>query len=464
MNRIIVWSGCAIFFIGGCQSAPRDAEFKDAQTFVAQRSGYDLQWDGHTMADSAVDDAVAKILAHPISADQAVQIALLNNRHLQADLEELGIAQADLVQAGLLKNPVFNLGVRFPDRAPSETYLDFAVASDFLDVIFVPARKKLAAQKLSEAEATLCDEVFAMVAECRGEFYRYQACEQSAELLRTQAAAANAAMQTAEALHKAGNINDLELANERAQALSAQLDLVDAEEASTDAREKLTARLGLGGNQIRWAAAGTLPDIPATEIATQDFCLLALRQRQDLAAARQEVLVQARTLGLTADYRFFQDVDLGPEFERETDGQWRIGPSLSIPIPLFDQGDAKLSRAKAMLRQSEQRYAALAIDIQSEVRAATSRLQSARTKALLYRDELLPVQRELLRQMQLQYNGMYVGVFQLLDARRQQIAANEKYIQSLRDYWIARFDLERAVGGRLTSTISTSQPANGERP
>jgi outer membrane protein, heavy metal efflux system len=460
MNRPAFLLICAVAgaaSLWGCDSGPKDAGYGDVRQLVSDRIGLIVQWDGHTIDDQAVAAAVNKMLGVDLTADQAAQIVLLNNRRLQATFEDLGIAQADLVQAGLLKNPVFDLGVRFPDRAPAGTYLDIAVAEDFLDVALLPARKKLAAAQFEEAKATVSDEVLALAAQTRADFYAYQAHRQMLELRRTMAQAADASLEAAKKLHEAGNINDLDFANERAQCVRARIDLADAEAAAADAREKVTDRMGLSEAQLNWTAA-PLPDIPQAAVPNRGLESLAMRQRQDVAAARQHVIVQAKTLGLTADYRFFSEANLGPEFERETDGQWRIGPTLSLPLPLFDQGQARISRAQAMLRQSEQRCLALMVDVQSQVRAARAKLSIARAKALLYRDQVLPIERDVLQQTELQYNGMYAGVFQLLEAKREQVDASRQYIEALRDFWTARAELEQALGGRIPDAISTTQP------
>jgi len=111
-----------------------------------------------------------------------------------------------------------------------------------------------------------------------------------------------------------------------------------------------------------------------------------------------------------------------------------------------------------MLRQSEEQCLALIVDVQSQVRAAQQQMHDARVKAILYREELLPIENDLLHQTELRYNGMLAGVFQLLDAKRQQVDAEREYIDALKDYWIARSELERAVGGRFDGDIPTTQP------
>lgn len=448
--------------LAACSSAPKDSGFEYVQGVASRQTGVTVQWIGHTAADQALADAVDRMLAHPLSAEDAVQIALLNNRHLQARFEDLGIAAADLVQAGLLKNPVFDIGVRFPDRGPAGTYLDFAAGEDFLDIVLIPARKKLAAAQFEQVKAAVADDVLTLAAATRTDFYAYQAAVQTLELRRTMAGAASAALESAKVLHQAGNTSDFSLANERAQAIQSRVELIDAEADEADAREKVTDRLGLLDTQTHWIAA-PLPAIPSNDLPQRNLESLAISRRQDFAAARQEIVVEARTLGLTADYRFFSDFTIGPEFERETDGQWRIGPTFSFPLPLFDNGDAKIWRAQALLRQKEFQCLALALDIQSQVRSAETKLRLARERAVLYRDQVLPAQRDLMHQTELQFNGMFVGVFQLLQARSNQIEASRQYLEATKDYWTARSDLELAVGGRLAD--STTRPTdNGDPP
>jgi outer membrane protein, heavy metal efflux system len=466
MNRRIIYLLCAVTsagFFSSCDTAPKDAGFSDVSQRVSDRTGLAVQWNAQSHDDAAVAGSIEKLLRGRLTADQAAQIALLNNHHLQVTFEDLGIAQSDLVQAGLLKNPIFDLGVRFPDRAPAGTYLDIGVTEDFLDIALIPARKKLAAAQFEEAKARVSDEVLRLVAQTRIDFYEYQAAERSLELRETESQASAAALEAAIKLHDIGNMTDLAFANERAENIRSKIKLADAEVISVDTREKVTSDMALSESQRNWLAAA-LSEIPKSRLPDQDLESLALRQRQDLAAARLVVVSQAQILGMTSDFRFFSELNLGPEFERETDGQWRIGPTLSLPLPLFDQGQAKMTRAQSMLRQSEERCLALVADVRAQVRVARMKLSSAREKVMLYRDEALPIEQDVMHQMQLQYNGMYVGVFQLLQAKEEQLNTSREYIEALRDYWIARAELEQAIGSRLPAVTSTTQPEQHRGP
>jgi cobalt-zinc-cadmium efflux system outer membrane protein len=448
------WTAVFIGMVGGCASAPRN-DFNSVQRETAARTGLIVQWRGVSQEDASVDASVHAMLSHPLLADQAVQLALLNNRMLQADFENLGIAQADLVQAGLLKNPVFSAGIRFPDRSPKRTYLDLSVEEDFIDVFLLPARKKLAETEFEQAKARVTAAVVQLAADTRSAYVDCQAAEQMRELREQVLEAQSASFDAAQRLHAAGNTNDLELLSETLECDQARLALSHSQTEVSDAREKLTDLMGLWGADIAWTAPERMPDLPESEVDPHGLESLAIRQRTDLAAARQEVLAQAQTLGFTNDMRFLSSLSVGPEGERETDGQWRIGPSISLPVPIFDQGQATVARAVAMFRQSRQRYQAMAVSIRSQVRAARTRMFDARDRVAFYRREILPLQQKMLAQTQLKYNGMLVGVFQLLQARKDQIEAGSDYISALHDYWIARTDLERAVGGRLQKPVTT---------
>ena len=443
----------AIFLVAallaGCAPTPPDRSFEQVQSLTAERTGKRVQWNGHTADDKAAAIFVRDLLSRPLTADAAVQVALLNNHNLQATFEEIGIAQADLVQAGLLKNPVLDLSVRFPNKAPSKTYLDILVTESFLDAFLIPARRKIAAAQLEQARARVTNEVLSLAAETESAFYTCQGAEQLVELRQTIADAAAASLDAATRLREAGNTTDLDYYGQRAQAARSRVDLANAQADAADARERLAALMGVWGPQTAWAVAGRLPDLPADEVHPQGLETLAIQQRQDLAAARREVLTQAQVYKVTVDTRFFASADAGVEAERETDGQWRIGPTIALPLPIFDQGQAAIPRAAAVFRQSQQRYAALAVNIRSQVRAARTRMFNARAAAQFYRDEVLPTQQRYLEQTQLQYNGMFASVFQLLQAKRDEIDAAAQYIQALRTYWVWRAELERAVGGRL---------------
>jgi cobalt-zinc-cadmium efflux system outer membrane protein len=462
LMRVAGIAGCVLLI--GCKAERSADRFTPVQQAVLQRSGHVVQWRGVSAEDAKVDAAVGALLVQPLTADAAAQIALLNNRHLQATFEEIGIAQADLVQAGLLKNPVFDFSVRVPTRPPSKNYLDISVATDFIQAFLIPARKKLAGTALEQAQLRVTDQVLASVAETKGAFYAYQGAQQMAEMRESVAQAASASADAASRLREAGNIAEPQRLAEQTQAARTQVELEAARAEAAEAREHLNDLMGLAMDE-GWKIEGRLADVPAAEAALNDLESVAMRERQDLAAARSDVEIQAQSLGFANDTAFFSAADVGIEGERETDGQWRIGPSLAVPLPLFDQGQAVIARQQAIFRQSRDRYRAMVVDVRSQVRSARAKMLAARTRAQAYQQRILPLEQQLVSEMQLQYNGMFVGIFQLLEARREQIDAGAQFISALREYWTARAELERVVGQSFPPAKATaSGPATQTAP
>lgn len=437
---------------GGCATVPRQGGFADVQKVVAERAAKRVQWNQDTAVDQAIAQTVRESLKHELTADKAVQIALLNNRRLQATYEELGIAQADSVEAGLLKNPTILLQRRFPGQA-----VEFDVTEDFMSLLLLPLRKKVAQAEFEATKQRVTQEVLNLAAEVRQAFYTAQASQQTLEMRRSVAAAADASADAARKLHDAGNTKDVDLENELAQSDQAKLDLASAEADVLADRERLNRLLGLWGVDTQWTLSPRLPELPAAEIAPAGLESLAVAKRLDLLAARQEIEAIAQSLGFSRATGLVPDLNVTGHYEREIDGKSSFGPSVELTVPIFNQGQPAIARAEARLRQSQQRYAAMAVEIRFEVRAARDRMGAARSRADYYRKVILPRRLRITQQTQLQYNAMQVGVFALLQARQGEIDAGREYIDALKSYWIARSDLEKAVGGSLAAAPSRDQ-------
>jgi cobalt-zinc-cadmium efflux system outer membrane protein len=400
--------------------------------------------------DAQAAQHVRELLQNTLTADAAIQVALLNNRELQATYAALGVAQADLVQAGLLRNPVFDGAIFFPVRGgPAE--LELSAALGFLDLFYLPLRQRVAAARFDEAKLQVTGAVLDFAATVQTAFYRHQANEQRVDLLHTITHALTTAWEVAQRLQAAGNITDLDVARERAAAEEAKLELRAAEAALRQTREQLNTLMGLWGPETAWQIAQRLPDIPAHPVSLEGLETQALRQSLDLASARQRLMVAGEQLGVTRATALLPEVAVGAAAERR-EGGWEVGPLVEFPLPLFDQGQARRGRALAEFRQAQQEYYAVGVRVRATARALSERVQAAQDRALYYRDILLPLRERIVNETQLQYNAMQRGVFELLRAREQQIQTAIAYIDTLRDYWLARADLGLLLSGRVPST------------
>src|SRR5206468_3401836 len=191
-------------------------------------------------------------------------------------------------------------------------------------------------------------------------------------------------------------------------------------------REELNDLMGVWGAATRWTLEPRLPEVPAEGAAANEAERLALVRSIDLAHARQRMAVAGAQLGYDRATALIQTAELGVEAEREEG--WKVGPVLAVPIPLFDQGQARVGRAAAEFRRAQHEYYALAVRIRATARAIQERVRAAQDRALYYRDIVLPLQERIVNEAQLQYNAMQVGVFQLLRDRERQIEIGAAYV------------------------------------
>jgi cobalt-zinc-cadmium efflux system outer membrane protein len=434
---------------------PKESASRIVEKAVRERAGLAVRWQQDAAAREAALADVRALLKKPLTVNSAVQIALLNNRELLTTFEDVGVSAADLREAGLWKNPGIDLSVRFPDRAPSAANWEEAAAFDLLDLLMMPLRKRVAAAQLEAAQLRVADETLRLVAEVKTAVYGLQADEGMLAHRHTIADIQNSAVDLTQRQHEAGNVTDLALRQQQAAYNTARLELAMAENDQREHREKLNRLLSLWGSDTGWKIAGSLPALPEGDIALRGLESLAVAQRFDLSAAQMELSSIVRALGLTKSYRYIGALEFGGDTERDTDRTNVTGPRLKLELPLFNQGQARIAKSEAELRRAERNVEGLAIGIRSDVRMLHDKLGALREAARFYQGEVVPTRRAITAGMLLQYNGMLIGNFELFQTRAEQIEAEHKSIEALRDYWTTRAELERAVGGNLRARNST---------
>jgi cobalt-zinc-cadmium efflux system outer membrane protein len=441
--------GAGALGVTGCATVPRNAGFADVQHVIAQRAGHVVQWRQNSAADEQRDQAVHTLLQKDLTPESAVQIALLNNPELQATYEDLGIAQADLVQAGLLQNPSLSLERRFPGQAA-----EIDVAQDFLSLLVIPMRKKIARANFQAEKARVAHEVLLLVSEVKSAYYTFQARQQLLDRLKLVVQLNQAAAELAKRQHEAGTLNELGAANQQVTYEQSLADVTRTEAQLVTDRERLNRLMGLGDPQtarkkdVAWTIPHKLPDLPATELSLDGLENKALNQRMDLDARRNQIVSAARSLGITNTFRYIPTITLSGHYEHDIGPEHSIGPAVEFGLPLFDQGQAQVASGRALLMQARRRYEALAIDIQSQVREAHQRLLAQRQLVERYK-AMLPQRMRILQLTLEQYNGMLMGPYDLLLAKQNEVQTEQAYIEAWRDYWIERTELERAMGGRV---------------
>jgi outer membrane protein, heavy metal efflux system len=331
----------------------------------------------------------------------------------------------------------------------------------------IPLKKRVAKDQLEAAALRVADATLELISQVKSAFYSLQASQELLTRFKLIIDTNAASLDLAQRQHEAGNITDLALARQQASYSRSRLDGASTEAEIRRNREKLNLLLGLWGTDTDWQIAGELPQVPSSDLPMRGLERLAISQRLDLQADYLQVTSQVKNLGLTKSFRLLGALDFGVNSERETDSQTRTGPSFAIELPIFNQGQARIARGEAALRQAQDKFEALAIDVRSEIRELRDELASKRDIARFYQDELLPGQRQILNESLLNYNAMEIGNFELFTTKAEEARTERDYIDAVRDYWITRTELERAVGGNLNPrqpADDKSQPVSNPRP
>jgi len=449
--------------VGGCASVTPDKRFPDVERLVEDRLGpasTRVHWRLGTPEDEQVDRLVNDLIARPLSADEAVQIALFRNRGLQATFEELGIAQADVVQAGQLRNPDIAGFFRFPDSPPSGLNWNIGVDIWLLDGFLVPIRERLAGAAEQQAIRQVTAQVLGLAAETRAAYYAHQADVRAAKGQDELAEITRLAYDLSRDQTAAGNLDDLGLAAERVAFQQARLAQIQARSTEQASLERLRRLMGLSDQPVNWSLESDAPTPSIGEPGEEELVSLALGSRLDIGAALTEVQRQEYALELTKKW-WLSTVQVGVETEKSTDRQFTTGPHFSAELPIFNQRQGEIARQEAIIRQVRHRVASLTEQVRTDVRTALDRVSAARQIAELYAADIIPLRREVFASTEDRYNSMFVGVFELLIAKAELSAAETEYARSLQDYWTARSDLELALGTRIPPA-PLAPPAAGQ--
>lgn len=434
--------GLLLVYLVGCASANPTATVTETAQTLAARGVPGVEW---RTAVGASDQAVALshgLLATPLTPARAGAVALLRSHELQADLAELGVAQADLAQAARLANP----GISFSFlQGSGETRRTGGVAANLVDWLTQPLRRRMAEAELERTKLEVGAAVFHRVSYAQETLVEYQAAQATVALLQQTEETDRAAADYARALHAAGNLSLRERSLIEASWVESRGELGVAESARDRARESLLRALGLGADEVWTAEALTgPPGLPGVEV-------LEGSRRLDLAAAKWSVEMLEKARALHRRTRWLPvGVDLGVEQEREN-GVHLTGPTIELALPIFDNGSASLARYDAEIYRARSQLAALEINIRSEVREAAGAFAAAKAHAALYRESLIPLRRQVLELTVKESNQMLVGAFELLAAKKDVLDAEMKTIRAVAECWKARIELDRALGRMIDS-------------
>lgn len=410
--------------------------------------------------------AVKKLSRKMMTADAAVQIALLNNRGLQAAYNELAVAEATMVGDSLPPNPTFSLS-RIAGGGSSE--LEAQIALDILALATLPVRSEIAAQRFRQAQLRAIDETLRVAFATRRAYYRAVAAQDLVALLVQAEETAKTTAALAIKLGETGSLNKLDQAREQVFYAETTAELASARQEANVSREQLTRQLGLWGGDVDFRIPNALPALPARPVSQPSIEVDAISQRVDLQVARIELEALARSYGLTQATRFLNMLEVAgvkkTTKEPELGTIRESGLNAQLQIPLFDFGEVRVRQAEAKYMEAVNRLAEKAVNVRSEARAAYRTYRASYDIAAHYQREVLPLRKIISDESQLRFSAMQIDVFALLQEARQRLASLRAAIEAKRAFWFAQTNLKAVVvgggAGGEPEAIQTTAAAGG---
>jgi len=459
----------ASLLLGGCLSTSIAGDMAD----VRARTNVPVLADvADLTVDADSDDDARDLLAEPLDVDAAVRVALLNNRALRAQLRELGVARGRLIQARQVANPIFE-AESLPER---NTAFELRVEYDLTSLVLAPLRAKAAAADLQAARLDVAGDVVQLGYEVRSAFYTLQGAEQRLAIAQRALDAFAASRDAAAALLEAGSISALDASSQIAAFEKARVTVARLELEVADLRERLQRLLGLHGQDTEWTIRGELPPVPGEPPFADEPEARVVQASLELAAMRSRLEAIARRTKLSRTQGWLPEIDVdvhalyGDPESAATRGPVRAGAGVSLSVPLFNQQRGTTRAHEAEFDALMERYHGLAIDLRSGARETRNRVASAYARARQFQQVILPAQRRVVDETQLQYNAMQLGVFQLLQARREQLDVELAYVDTLREFWSAAAALDALLAGHRVDVVGAadttamnagSEPAGG---
>ena len=442
-----------LIFVAGCTTFSKDGGLNAVNDLTRARIQQDATWQRSEQDHTAARSATRALLTKPLGIDDAVKVALLNNRGLQATYADLGIAEADVVQAGRLRNPGFSF-TRL--RRADEVEIERSFLFDVLGLLTMPLRTELEQRRFALTQGRVAGEVLQLAADTRRAWVAAVAAQEIAAYAEQVRQAAEASAELARRMAAAGNFSKLDHAREQVFYAEATAQLARARQSAISERERLTRLMGLWGDDTRFQIPARLPALPKTARDIRDLETQAIKSRLDVQGAMQEAENLASSMGLTRATGFINVFEVGYQRNSASHEPRQTGYEIELRLPIFDWGGAKVARAEHTYMQAVNRAADTAVRARSEVREAYAAYRTAYDLAKHYRDEIVPLRKHISEEVLLRYNGMLMSVFELLADARQQIAAVSSAIDAQRDFWLAETALNLALTGKSPGAMNLS--------
>lgn len=445
MKRIMMIVLSVALLSGYAQASDQKSQ-KNVKALVQEQTGYEVK----TMLDD--DQEIEHLLSQPLTEDGAVAIAFLNSPVIKAQLSSLGISEADMREAGILRNPTLLYKTRTSNEEGAKRNDEIEIKQDVFDILFWPLRKKIAGTRFKASQYEAAHQMTNFIKEVRLSYLEWLTAMHKQALAEDHFKAQEASFEIARRQKEAGNINILKMAEAQAIFQKAKIERLKTKQETQMLTERLRTMLGLKPNQFFMEEAVQIPDLPKENLDDKNLEKMAFDHRLDLLMKRQEIKTLEQSQNL-AGLGFLPEVEVGYNQESETSGHKLKGVVVEGQVPLFNRKQAERMGIKASIETSKHQLEAMEQQAQLEVRLSYQNLMTSRQIVEAYK-EAMPVYQQMVKETLYQYNFMLTDVFHLLESKQAELETKKEYADALKSYWASRIELENAVGAKLDFDLS----------
>ena len=438
-------SGCASYDLNqGLERVNRDASsFTQSELNLAK-----------TKEDRDKRLAVAtQLLAKPVGQKEAVQLLLANSPAFQALLAQNWAEAASAAQSGRISNPTFAFESVVTG---TETELNRFLTFGLLDLITLPQRSAIAKDRVEQAQIRMAAEAVDQVTRVRQSWVRAVASEQSYKYASQVFASAEASAELAQRMESVGNFNKLTRARHQAFYADAATQMATAKQVAVSRKEELVRLLGLDEAQAKqMSLPERLPNLPKQPMAPEDVAKQVSQERLDIQQAKAALNAAAKAQGLNK-VTSFTDIELSVRRGSVSDSSTslyssRSGYEVGVKLPIFDWGDLQRDAMSAQTLAAVNQLEATIRSAGSSLRENYAAYRTAYDISAHYKDEVIPLRKVISEENVLRYNGMLIGVFELIADSRDQIGAVISAIAAEQQFWLTDAALQATLIGRPTS-------------
>jgi outer membrane protein TolC len=454
----------AAVFLAGCATVSVDDALQETNTNAQQFTQGKLEISRTKEQRDRRAALTEELLAKPLSQADAVQVALANSPALQALIAESWANVAAANQTSRLPNPIFTFErIRLGDELEIGRLLSFGL----VDLVLLPQRLAISKSQAAQAKVQLTGTVVDQVTQVKQTWVRAVAAQQSLQYAQQVKESAEASAELARRMQLIGNFTKLQRARQQVFYADATTQLASARHAVTATREELVRALGLAdGQAAKLKLPERLPDLPKAPREAREVAATASEQRLDVQLARAQLDVAGKSQGINLLSTFI-DVEVGARRDTIFDNaegtkSTARGFELEIVLPLFDWGSARRDLLNAQSLAAANRYDATVRGATSQLREGYSAYRTSYDIAKHYRDEIVPLRQAIADENMLRYNGMLIGVFELLAEARDQIASVSNAINAQQQFWLADAALDASVIGKPSAMAAPIASSGSE--